>query len=418
MIKFLVGEYMDKAFKCCYSPFASEHANEKGCDFLRKIALLGSTGSIGKQTLDVVRANPDKFQITSLAVQSNTRLLHEQINEFGPLHAVISDKIAGERFKADYNGSCNILVGEEHLQDLAVSLDTDVLLTALVGFTGLRPTIAGIKAGKTIALANKETLVAAGKLVMQLSKEHQVDILPVDSEHSAILQSMQGQKHEWIRKIILTASGGPFRTRSIQDLQNVSIEECLQHPNWNMGRKITVDSASLANKGLEVIEARWLFNTSYQDIEVVVHPQSIIHSMVEYVDGSVIAQLGLPDMKLPIQYALTYPQRIKADFGRLDFMKYSNLTFEQPDTDKFPCLKLAYQAGLSDGIMPCVFNAANEIAVEYCLNSQLKFIDIPVVIEHVLSKTENIKYYSLEDIFAVDVESRIIAREYIERLSK
>lgn len=385
---------------------------------MKRIALLGSTGSIGKQTLDVVRANPDKFQITALAVQSNTKVLHEQINEFKPKYAVVSDNIAGERFKSEYSGSCQIMVGEEHLQDLAVSEDTDVLLTAVVGFTGLKPTIAGIKAGKTIALANKETLVAAGNLVMNLAREYKVDILPVDSEHSAILQSMQGQKPEWIKKIILTASGGPFRTRSMDDLQNVSIEECLKHPNWNMGRKITVDSASLANKGLEVIEARWLFNKGYEDIEVVVHPQSIIHSMVEYVDGSVIAQLGLPDMKLPIQYALTYPERIAADFGRLDFLKHSNLTFEKPDTDKFPCLKLAYQAGLADGVMPCVFNAANEIAVEYCLNAKLRFVDIPVVIEHTLNKIKNIENYTLEDIFATDAQSRDIAKNYIETRSK
>ena len=261
-------------------------------------------------------------------------------------------------------------------------------------------------------------MVAAGNLVKNLAREYKVDILPVDSEHSAILQSMQGQKPEWIKKIILTASGGPFRTRSMDDLQNVSIEECLKHPNWNMGRKITVDSASLANKGLEVIEARWLFNKGYEDIEVVVHPQSIIHSMVEYVDGSVIAQLGLPDMKLPIQYALTYPERIAADFGRLDFLKHSNLTFEKPDTDKFPCLKLAYQAGLADGVMPCVFNAANEIAVEYCLNAKLRFVDIPVVIEHTLNKIKNIENYTLEDIFATDAQSRDIAKNYIETRSK
>lgn len=385
---------------------------------MKKIALLGSTGSIGTQTLDVVRANPDKLQITALAVQSNTQLLHAQINEFKPEYAVVSDQVAGAKFKAQYNGPCHILVGEQHLEALAVHENTDVLLTAVVGFTGLKPTIAGIKAGKTIALANKETLVAAGNLVMKLAKEHQVDILPVDSEHSAIMQSMQGQKPEWVKKIILTASGGPFRTRSLQELQNVSIEECLKHPNWNMGRKITVDSASLANKGLEVIEARWLFDVNYEDIEVVVHPQSIIHSMVEYLDGSVIAQLGLPDMKLPIQYALTYPQRIPANFGRLDFFKHSNLTFEKPDTVKFPSLQLAYQAGVADGTMPCAFNAANEMAVEYCLNGQLRFIDIPVVIEHVLDKIENIKNYTLEDIFAVDAQSRNIAREYINSISK
>lgn len=385
---------------------------------MKKIALLGSTGSIGKQTLDVVRANKDKFTITSLAVQSNTKLLQAQIEEFKPKFAVVSDKRAGEAFKREYSGSCQILVGEEHLQDLAVSDDTDVLLTAVVGFTGLRPTIAGIKAGKNIALANKETLVAAGSLIMNMAKEHKIAILPVDSEHSAIMQSMQGQEHAWIKKILLTASGGPFRTRSREELQNVSIEECLKHPNWNMGRKITVDSASLANKGLEVIEARWLFDTAYEDIEVVVHPQSIVHSMVEYVDGSVIAQLGLPDMKLPIQYALTYPERIKADFGRLDFFKYSNLTFEKPDTDKFPCLKLAYQAGIADGTMPCAFNAANEIAVEHCLAGQLRFVDIPVVIEHVLGKLENIKKYTLEDIFAIDAQSRVLAKEYIKNLSK
>lgn len=381
---------------------------------MKRIALLGSTGSIGRQTLDVVRCNKEQFAVTALAVHSNTKLLAEQLEEFRPKYAVIADKTAGAKFKAAYSGECSILVGQEYLEEIATAPEVDVVLTAVVGFTGLRPTVAAIKAGKTIALANKETLVAAGRLIMNLLKQHGVQMLPVDSEHSAVMQSMQGQDRSGIRNIILTASGGPFRTKTLAEIQNVSIEDCLKHPNWNMGRKITVDSASLANKGLEVIEARWLFDVDYDRIKVVVHPQSIVHSMVEYIDGSVMAQLGIPDMKLPIQYALTYPQRVAADFGALDLLKYNNLTFEAPDTERFPCLKLAYQAGRMDGIMPCVFNAANEVAVESCLQGQLRFIEIPQVIEQVLTNSVNIEDYTLEDIFAADALARTQAKAYIK----
>ena len=331
---------------------------------------------------------------------------------------VVSDPVVGEKFRTDYQGSCRVLVGEEHLQELATAPETDIVLTAVVGFTGLKPTIAAIKAGKDIALANKETLVAGGRLIMDLVSAHGVSMLPVDSEHSAIMQSMQGQPTDSISKLILTASGGPFRNKSLEELQNVSIAECLNHPNWSMGKKITMDSASLANKGLEVIEARWLFDVDYDNIEVVVHPQSIIHSMVEYHDGSVIAQLGLPDMKLPIQYALAYPERIVNNYERLDFFKHNNLTFEKPNLEKFPCLRLAYQAGRADGTAPCVFNAANEIAVYSCLAGRIKFVDIPVIIEHVLSQHQVIKNYTVEDIFSVDALSRSMASEYIEKVLK
>lgn len=385
---------------------------------MKNIALLGSTGSIGTQTLDVVRNNPDKFNITALAVSQNVQLLRAQIDEFAPRYAVISDKEIGEKFKREYNGSCEILVGEEFLQDIAIDSQTDVLLTAVVGFTGLKPTVAAIKAGKDIALANKETLVAAGSLVMDMVKKHRVSMLPVDSEHSAIMQSLNGECSSQISKIILTASGGPFREKTLEELQHVTLEDCLKHPNWNMGKKITVDSASLANKGLEVIEARWLFDVDYSKIEVLVHPQSIIHSMVEYVDGSIIAQLGLPDMKLPIQYALAYPDRISNNYERLDFLKHSKLTFESPDCSRFPCLKLAYMAGLADGTMPCAFNAANEIAVYSCLMGQIKFVDIPLVIEHVLSRHNNIRNYNLEDIFNVDLQSRLVAKQHIDKILK
>lgn len=380
---------------------------------MKRIALLGSTGSIGKQTLEVVRDNRDKFCITALAVHSNIDLLARQIAEFRPKLVVITDKQAAKRFKADYTVDCEVLVGEEHLCDLATMNEVDVLLTAVVGFVGLKPTLAAIKAGKDIALANKETLVAAGKLVMEAAAKYNSAILPVDSEHSAVLQSMVGQDINKIQRIILTASGGPFRGKGIDELKNVSLADCLKHPNWNMGRKITVDSASLANKGLEVIEARWLFDVPLTKIDVVVHPQSIIHSMVEYQDGAVMAQLGIPDMKLPILYALTYPKRVSAEFGRLDFLKHNNLTFEAPDTAAFPCLRLAYQAGSVDGTLSCAFNAANEVAVQALFDGKIKFMDIPVVIEHVLSKQDNITEYTLEDIFMVDKLSRAMADEYM-----
>ena len=382
---------------------------------MKKIAILGSTGSIGRQSLDVIRANRDRFAVDSLAIFSNIALLEAQMLEFSPKTVVIADRNVGEQFRAKYSGACKILVGEEHLSEVAAAPTVDIVLTSVVGFTGLKPTIAAIKAGKTIALANKETLVAAGELVMKLAQKHKVQILPVDSEHSAILQSMQGQDQRAIKKIILTASGGPFRNKNAKELANVSVEDCLKHPNWSMGRKVTVDSASLANKGLEVIEARWLFALDYDRIDVVVHPQSIIHSMVEYVDGAVIAQLGIPDMKLPIQYALTYPERLVANFGSLDLLKYNKLTFEQPNIELFPCLDLAYQAGKADGVMPCVFNAANEIAVESFLAGQLSFVQIPKLIEAILTKQENIKNYSYEDIVDVDATSRKLATEYIKK---
>ena len=382
---------------------------------MKKLAILGSTGSIGRQSLEVVRANKELFSITALAAGSNVNLLEEQMAEFCPRKVVIADKQVGEQFRANYSGNCQILIGEEYLEELATEPEVDVVLTSVVGFTGLKPTLAAIKAGKTIALANKETLVAAGELITNLAKKHQVAILPVDSEHSAILQSMQGQDLTAIHRIILTASGGPFRTKTAQELEKVTIADCLKHPNWSMGRKITVDSASLANKGLEVIEARWLFALDYDKIDVVVHPQSIVHSMVEYVDGAVIAQLGIPDMKLPIQYALTYPKRLVAGFGRLDFLKYSNLTFEEPNLGLFPCLDLAYQAGKADGVMPCVFNAANEIAVENFLAGKINFVQIPRVIEAVLSQQENIHDYTFTDILQVDATSRKLATEYIKK---
>lgn len=383
---------------------------------MKKIAILGSTGSIGKQSLDVVRANRERFSVSCLAVASNVALLEQQMQEFSPETVVIADKVAGEQFRAQYTGTCKILVGEAYLEEIVTEPNVDVVLTSVVGFTGLKPTVAAIKAGKTIALANKETLVAAGELVTKLAKKHKVAILPVDSEHSAILQSLQGQSEKSIKRIILTASGGPFRTKTAAELEKVTIADCLKHPNWSMGRKITVDSASLANKGLEVIEARWLFDQDYDKIDVIVHPQSIVHSMVEYIDGAVIAQLGIPDMKLPIQYALTYPERISADFGRLDFLKYSNLTFEEPNLKLFPCLALAYQAGKADGVMPCAFNAANEVAVEYFLAGALAFVDIPRVIEAVLAKQDNIDTYSLEEIIEVDASSRKLAKEYIKKI--
>ena len=290
---------------------------------MKYISILGSTGSIGRQTLEVISCNKDKFTVVALVANSNIKLLEEQIDRYSPELAVVVDEVAGDMLKKKYNGATKILTGEEGLIQAAVYDKADIVVTSLVGFAGLKPTIAAIKAKKDIALANKETLVAAGELVMNLAKENNVKILPVDSEHSAIFQCLQGEESSKIEKIILTASGGPFRGKTVAELKNVTLEQCLKHPNWSMGQKITVDSATLANKGLEVIEAKWLYDVEYKQIEVVVHPQSIIHSMVEFVDGAIIAQMGLPDMKLPIQYALTYPQREQADFPKFSFTECS-----------------------------------------------------------------------------------------------
>ncbi|WP_371371225.1 1-deoxy-D-xylulose-5-phosphate reductoisomerase [Sporomusa aerivorans] len=373
---------------------------------MKHVAILGSTGSIGTQALDVVAANPGKYSVTALAAYQNEQLLAEQIEYYRPRLAVLIDKQAADRLTKIYKGTTTILAGEDGLLEAATNAQTDTVLTSLVGFAGLKPTVAAIKAGKNIALANKETLVAAGEIVMSLARTHDVHIYPVDSEHSAVFQCLQGEKKSSVRRIILTASGGPFHGRSTAELANVTIEDCLRHPNWSMGRKITIDSATLANKGLEVIEAKWLFGVEYDQIDVCVHPQSIIHSMVEYIDGSVIAQMGLPDMHLPIHYALSYPERSESKVPRLNFSSLSALTFANPDVETFPALKLAYMAGKRGGTMPCVFNAANEIAVQAFLAGEIKFLDIAQIIRYTMEKHTLTESPDLPAVHSADTWAR------------
>lgn len=385
---------------------------------LQRLAVLGSTGSIGTQALEVAAAHPDKFRVSVLAAHQNIKLLEEQIDRFRPDIAAVADPAAAAALRGCYAGPTKILGGEEGLLEAAAYREADTVLTSMVGFAGLRPTLAAIDAGKKIALANKETLVAAGELVMAQAKRKGVPILPVDSEHSAVFQSLAGGKRENINKIILTASGGPFRGMTRRELGAVRVEECLKHPNWSMGRKITVDSATLANKGLEVIEARWLFDVDYDKIEVVVHPQSIIHSMVEYCDGAVIAQLGAPDMRGPIQYALSYPDRLAGSVPALDFASVAALTFQPPDGETFPALGLAFAAGRRGGTMPCVFNAANETAVYAFLRGEARFLDIPEIISRTTAAHVSITRPSLADIFAADEWAREFAARAISELHK
>jgi len=381
---------------------------------MQHIAILGSTGSIGTQALEVIAAHQDKFCVTALAAYHNDKLLEEQIEYFKPELAVLVDQKAADRLIKRYSGTTMILTGEEGLLTAATHSTVNTVLTSLVGFAGLKPTIAAIEAGKNIALANKETLVAAGELITTLAKEKGVKILPVDSEHSAIFQCLQGENRNNISRIILTASGGPFRGFNTETLQQVTVEDCLRHPTWNMGKKITIDSATLANKGLEVIEAHWLFDVDYSQIDVVVHPQSVIHSMVEFVDGSVIAQLGKADMRVPIQYALTYPERAITNYPRLDFKTLSALTFSEPDIVTFPALQLAFNAGRTGGTLPCVFNAANEEAVYAFLKKKIRFLDIVTVIRSVVESHKVITKPTLDDIYSADLWARVQAHEVLE----
>ena len=371
---------------------------------MKKIAILGSTGSIGTQTLEVVRENGD-LEVLGLAAGNNIKLLEEQIREFHPkLVAVWSEDRAKELRENVKDLGVKVVSGMEGLIDVATIAESEILVTAIVGMIGIRPTIEAIKAGKDIALANKETLVTAGHIIMPLAKEHNVAILPVDSEHSAIFQSLQGNPRGALHKILLTASGGPFRGRKREDLANIQVEDALKHPNWEMGRKITIDSSTLVNKGLEVIEAKWLFDVEIEQIEVVVHPQSIIHSMVEYVDGAIIAELGTPDMKLPIQYALYYPERRYLPGERVDFATLGQLTFEKPDLDTFYGLKLAMEAGKAGGSLPTVFNAANELAVSKFLNRKIKYLEIPEIIETCMRNHKNIANPTVEEILRTEQE--------------
>mgnify|MGYP000119968613 FL=1 len=377
---------------------------------MKKIAILGSTGSIGTQTLEVVRENKD-IEVSGLAAGNNIERLEAQIREFAPkVVAVWSEELAKELADKVRDLDVKIVSGMEGLIEVSTLSEVEILVTAIVGMIGIRPTIAAITAGKHIALANKETLVTAGHIIMPLAKEHGVSILPVDSEHSAIFQSLQGGQERALHKILLTASGGPFRGRRWEDLQNVQVEDALKHPNWEMGRKITIDSSTMVNKGLEVIEAKWLFGVDVDQIEVVVQPQSIIHSMVEYVDGAVIAQLGTPDMKLPIQYALYYPERRYLPGDRLDFRGLAQLTFEEPDLETFYGLRLAYEAGKAGGSLPTVFNAANEKAVSKFLNREIRFLEIPEMIQACMEAHKNIANPSVDEILQTEAETY----DYIE----
>jgi 1-deoxy-D-xylulose-5-phosphate reductoisomerase len=373
---------------------------------VKKIAILGSTGSIGTQTLEIVRDNPD-LQVVGLAAGANIDLFEKQVREFKPLVASLQSEESCKELKeriSDLEG-IEIIPGMEGLIRIAEMEESEVLVTAIVGMIGIRPTIAAINKHKDIALANKETLVTAGHIIMPLAKEKGVSILPVDSEHSAIFQSMQGENRDRISKLIITASGGPFRGRTRAQLENVQLEDALKHPNWSMGHKITIDSATLVNKGLEVMEAKWLFGVDLDRIQVVVHPQSIIHSMVEYVDGGIMAQLGAPDMKLPIQYALFYPDRRPMNGKKVDFYELGSITFEKPDMETFTGLKLAMRAATEGGSMPTVFNAANEKAVALFLKRKIKFLEIPETIEMCMDAHKKILNPTVDEILATESET-------------
>lgn len=379
---------------------------------MKNIAVLGSTGSIGTQTLDIVRNNTDELKIKVLAAGSNVELIEKQIREFKPEIAVLYNAEKANELKIKIaDTGVKVLSGMDGMIEAATFGDVDTVVTSMVGMIGIKPTIAAIKAGKNIALANKETLVTAGHIIMPLIKEHKVSLLPVDSEHSAIFQSMNGENRKRISKILLTASGGPFRGKSYEELKNVTLEDALKHPNWAMGQKITVDSATLVNKGLEVMEAAWLFDVDVSMIQVVVHPQSVIHSMVEYEDTAVIAQLGCPDMRLPIQYALFYPDRRFLDAKKLDFFEMKSLTFEKPDMDTFKGLKFAMEAAEFGGSMPTVFNASNEEAVAMFLNKKIGFLDIYRIIEESMNRHTVISNPDIDTVLSVERDTREFIRK-------
>src|SRR4030065_902894 len=376
---------------------------------MKKVLVLGSTGSIGVNTLNVIRNFPDKFSVAALKKNTRIDLLEPQIYEFKPPVVVVKDEKLASELRKKLTVKCEVLSGIEGLIYVAANLDYDILLGAMVGFAGLAPTLEAIKRGKRIALANKETLVVGGELVTELCEKYNAELIPVDSEHSAIYQCLVGEDIHSVQKIILTASGGPFLHLNKEELKNVTVKEALNHPTWKMGNKVTIDSASMMNKGLEVIEAHWLFGLPKEKIEVDIHPQSIIHSMVEFIDGSIKAQMGLPDMKLPIQYALGYPERLKSKFQKTCLPDIKTLTFFSPDLQKFECLKLAYQVLNDGGTAPCVLNAANEVAVDSFLNGDYKFSYIPTLINKTLDKIENHKSPDVETIFECDKLARDLA---------
>lgn len=373
---------------------------------MKKVLVLGSTGSIGVSTLEVLRKFEKQFEVYALTTNSNIDLLFHQIEIFNPKCVVVKNMEKAEELREIIDKRIDVLGGDEGLIEVTKNGDYDILVSALVGFAGLAPTIESIKRGKRIALANKETLVAAGEMVMQLALKHKSEIIPVDSEHSAIFQCLMGEKVKNIGRLLVTASGGPFLNRTKEELITVTIEEALNHPNWEMGSKITVDSATMMNKGLEVIEAHWLFNLDKDKIEVVVHPQSVIHSMIEFIDKSIKAQLSIPDMKLPIQFALSYPDRWESEFVETDFPLLKELTFYEPDLEKFKCLKLAYQAMEQGGTYPCILNAANEIAVQKFLNGNISFTQIPELIEFSLNGIESKSMIDRETILECDRHTR------------
>ena len=382
---------------------------------MKYVSILGSTGSIGTQTLDVIKQHPDQFKAVALVAHRNIDLLEQQINEFKPLIAGVVDEQAYMLLKERYHGSTKIIGGKEALISAATIQEATIVVTAIVGAVGIEPTVEAIKARKTIGLANKETLVAGGPLITALAKEYNVAILPIDSEHSAIFQCLEGQAKSNVDSLILTASGGPLRTWSSERIASATAEDCLKHPTWNMGSKITIDSASLFNKGLEVIEAHWLFDFDFDHIDVVVHPQSIVHSMIRLNDGAILAQMGNPDMREPIQYALTYPKRMHLDMKHLDFKELLTLEFMPPRVDDFPALNLAYEVGKIGGFKPAVFNAANETAVYAFLDRKIIFSDIYKIVTAVLESMGRDDDFTLDNLLAIDQWARIKASEFINR---
>ena len=379
--------------------------NEKAIP--RRIAVLGSTGSMGTQALEVIALHPDVLQLEIIAANSSADLLIEQAKKYHPNIVVVVQEEAYRKVKeALADEDVKVFCGEESLCDVCEMDCVDMVLSCIVGIAGLKPAFRTVSCGTPLAIANKETLVVAGELIMRTAKEHNAPVLPVDSEHSAIFQCLAGEQYNPVEKLIITASGGAFRGYTKEQLETITLQNALKHPNWSMGPKVTIDSASLMNKGLEVIEAKWLFNMPLEKIDVVVHPQSVIHSMVQFEDGSVKAQLGVPDMRLPIQYALSYPLRLPLPYDRLDFNKYCNLTFETPNKEVFPCLDMAYKASAAGGGMPCVMNAANEVAVKMFMQEKIKFTDIPRIIEHALSTAPSIRPKTIEEYIALDAETR------------
>ena len=381
---------------------------------MKRIAILGSTGSIGTQTLEVIKQNPERFELYAITGNNNVDLLVKQAREFLPEVVCVANESLYQQVKDALNDlPIKVFSGKESIAEMVQMQPIDIVVTAMVGYAGLLPTIRAIEAGKTIALANKETLVVAGELICDLAQKYNAPILPVDSEHSAIFQCLAGECNSKIEKILLTASGGPFRTFSFDALKSVTAKQALKHPNWEMGAKITIDSASMMNKGFEVIEAKWLFGLNAEQIEVLVHPQSIVHSMVQFADGAIKAQLGAPDMKLPIQYALTYPERIEADFPRVDFTKTTQLTFEKPDLQKFRNLQFAFDAMKKGGNLPCILNAANEVVVKAFLEERISFLQMSELIEFAMRKVEFIAQPTYEDYVETDKKTRIFVSELL-----